>query len=180
MGRSSRTQADENRGRIVEAASRLFRVRGVDAVSVSDVMKAVGMTQGGFYRHFESKDALAAEACTHAFNTALAKWQSLADKAKVEGRDPVAAIVEHYLTPKPPGAICPMIALANDAARRPPGDVLQTSYDDGVRRLIAAFIDIAGVDHGDQAARARFAGMVGANMLATSAASAAIFRQLSG
>lgn len=62
MGRSSRQQADANRARIVEIASGLFRARGIEAVSIGDVMKAAGLTQGGFYRHFASKDALAAEA----------------------------------------------------------------------------------------------------------------------
>ena len=67
MGRSSRSQANANRVRIVEVASGLFRAHGIEAVSISDIMKAAGMTQGGFYKHFASKDALAAEACELAF-----------------------------------------------------------------------------------------------------------------
>ena len=58
MGRSSAEQALRNRARIVEGASRLFRERGVEAVSVADIMAAVEMTVGGFYKHFASKEAL--------------------------------------------------------------------------------------------------------------------------
>jgi TetR/AcrR family transcriptional repressor of nem operon len=60
--RRSREEAAETRLRIVEEASRLFRGRGIDAVSIADVMGALGLTVGGFYRHFDSKDALVAEA----------------------------------------------------------------------------------------------------------------------
>ena len=73
MGRSSRSQASANRVRIVEVASGLFRAHGIEAVSISDVMKAAGMTQGGFYKHFASKDALAAEACELAFTKAVGR-----------------------------------------------------------------------------------------------------------
>jgi DNA-binding transcriptional regulator YbjK len=58
MGRSSRAQAEQSRMRIVDAATALFRRHGVDAVSIADIMKAADMTQGGFYKHFTSKDAL--------------------------------------------------------------------------------------------------------------------------
>jgi TetR/AcrR family transcriptional repressor of nem operon len=60
--RRSREDTAETRRRIVEAASRLFRAKGIAAVSVADVMKSLGLTVGGFYRHFESKGALVAEA----------------------------------------------------------------------------------------------------------------------
>ena len=67
MGRSTKEQADANRRRIVAAAGNLFRSRGYDAVGIADVMKAAGMTQGGFYKHFASKEALAAEAWSEGF-----------------------------------------------------------------------------------------------------------------
>ena len=57
----SREQMAENRRRILDVASRLFREKGFDAVSVSEVMKAAGLTHGGFYGHFSSKDDLVAE-----------------------------------------------------------------------------------------------------------------------
>src|SRR6478752_2009661 len=66
MGRVSQAQAQENRRRIVETASRLFREQGTH-VSVADLMKAAGLTHGGFYKQFASKEALIDEATSHAF-----------------------------------------------------------------------------------------------------------------
>ena len=60
--RRSREDTAETRRRILEVASRLFRSRGIASVSVADVMGELGLTVGGFYRHFASKDALVAEA----------------------------------------------------------------------------------------------------------------------
>ncbi|TKB51841.1 MAG: helix-turn-helix transcriptional regulator, partial [Mesorhizobium sp.] len=61
----SREQMAENRRRILEVASRLFRDKGFDAVSVAEVMKAAGLTHGGFYGHFNSKDDLIAQTLAH-------------------------------------------------------------------------------------------------------------------
>ncbi|MGW0472354.1 TetR/AcrR family transcriptional regulator [Streptomyces coeruleorubidus] len=63
----SQAQALENRRRAVAAASRLFRERGVNGVSVADLMKSIGLTTGGFYKQFSSKEALIAEAAQAAF-----------------------------------------------------------------------------------------------------------------
>lgn len=60
MGRSSQEKAGENRQRILDAAERLFRAHGIDGVSIADVMRECGLTVGGFYKHFTSKDDLAA------------------------------------------------------------------------------------------------------------------------
>src|SRR3954453_19093755 len=61
----SREQMAQNRRRILDAASRLFRAKGFDAVSVAEVMKAAGLTHGGFYGHFASKDDLVAQTLGH-------------------------------------------------------------------------------------------------------------------
>jgi TetR/AcrR family transcriptional regulator, transcriptional repressor for nem operon len=181
MGRSSRVQANNNRERIVEVASGLFRAHGVEAVGIADVMKAVGMTQGGFYRHFASKDALAAEACSLAFHRAAENWRRVAQDAAQRGRDVTAALTAYYLAPKSPDMTCPMIALAPDAARRPSDDPVHQAYVAGVRNLFGMFTDLAiahdaGATHGRL--RALFAGMVGSNMLARAADSeASAFRR---
>lgn len=67
--RVSREQMAANRARILEEAGRLFRERGFDAVTVSDVMQAAGLTHGGFYGHFSSKDALIAASVAHTMAT---------------------------------------------------------------------------------------------------------------
>src|SRR5579875_3283436 len=67
MGRASKEQAQHHREQIIDAASQLFRERGVAGVSVPELMASTGMTHGGFYRHFSSKEELASIACAHAF-----------------------------------------------------------------------------------------------------------------
>jgi TetR/AcrR family transcriptional repressor of nem operon len=169
MGRSSRSQADHNRARIVEVASGLFRAYGIEAVGIADVMKAAGMTQGGFYRHFSSKDGLAAEACTLAFQKAAENWRRVAQVAAQNGRDVAEAIAAYYLAPKSPNMTCPMIALAPDAARRPSDDPLRQAYVAGVRDLFCMFAELAAASDSqatDDRLRVLFAGMVGSNMLA--------------
>ncbi|MBU0746199.1 MAG: TetR family transcriptional regulator, partial [Gammaproteobacteria bacterium] len=63
----SKAQAAENRQGILDAAARLYRERGLTGVGVADITREAGLTHGGLYRHFESKDALVREACARAF-----------------------------------------------------------------------------------------------------------------
>jgi TetR/AcrR family transcriptional repressor of nem operon len=171
MGRSSRSQANANRVRIVQVASGLFRAHGIEPVSISDVMKAAGMTQGGFYKHFASKDALAAEACELAFTKAAENWRQVAQDAADHGRDVANAITVYYLAPKSPEMTCPMVALATDVAKRAPDDPLRSAYNAGVRSLFDTFAELA-TTHASPATADRlrmlFAAMVGSNMLARS------------
>ncbi len=68
----SREQVSEHKTRVLDAAGRLFRERGFDNVSVSEIMKAAGLTHGAFYGHFASKDALVAAAVAHGVTPAPA------------------------------------------------------------------------------------------------------------
>src|SRR5260221_10086197 len=69
--RKSREEAAQTRKRIVTAASGEFRKHGIVATGLNDLMSAAGLTHGGFYKHFESKDQLVAEACAEAVNTTI-------------------------------------------------------------------------------------------------------------
>ena len=60
--RVSRTQAEQNRQTVIDVASQLFREHGFDGIGLKDLMKAAGLTQGAFYKQFESKEDLAAQA----------------------------------------------------------------------------------------------------------------------
>lgn len=167
MGRSSRTEARQNRERIVEVASGLFRERGIEAVGIADVMKAAGMTQGGFYRHFASKDALAAEACTLAFSSAVESWTRVAQDSVKGGHTGVQGIVAFYFLERALDETCPMIALAADAAHRNPDNLLAQAYEAGVKRLFETFkASSAGAPLGDGRLRLLFAAMVGSITLA--------------
>ena len=86
MPRVSREQTDKNRLLIEAASARLFKEHGFDGVSVADIMASAGLTHGGFYGHFESKDELAALACAKAFEESAARWRS--DDHTLVGRSP--------------------------------------------------------------------------------------------
>jgi TetR/AcrR family transcriptional regulator, transcriptional repressor for nem operon len=85
----SREQATYNRERIVEAAAQLFRERGFEGIGVADLMKEAGLTHGGFYGHFSSKEDLIAQASARALAHSLALWSKLAERAP---GDPLSAI----------------------------------------------------------------------------------------
>src|SRR5882672_8982346 len=88
----TRERAAENHRRILEVASRLFRDHGFDGVGVDAIMKQAGLTHGGFYGQFKSKDDLIAQACAHALAGADVSWASAAD--------PAAALAAAYLAPE--------------------------------------------------------------------------------
>src|SRR3954470_4631551 len=107
----SREQAVENRERIVETAARLFRERGFEGVGVADLMKEAGLTHGGFYGHFSSKEDLIAEASARVLADSLAGWNRLAERG---GENPLPALADTYLTKEhrdDPGAGCLFAAL---------------------------------------------------------------------
>src|SRR3954451_5784146 len=91
----SRDQAAKNRERIVETAAQLFRERGFEGIGVADLMKEAGLTHGGFYGHFSSKDDLIAEASARALMQSLALWSELADRAT---GNPLPALAAAYLS----------------------------------------------------------------------------------
>jgi TetR/AcrR family transcriptional regulator, transcriptional repressor for nem operon len=117
----SREQATYNRERIVEAAAQLFRERGFEGIGVADLMKEAGLTHGGFYGHFSSKEDLIAQASARALAHSLALWSKLAERAP---GDPLSAIARVYLTHTHrdnPGAGCLLAALGPDVSRQGPG-----------------------------------------------------------
>src|SRR5712664_2867668 len=94
----SREQAAENRRAIVAAATRLFRQRGVEAVGLSELMKHAGFTQGGFYNHFESKEALVAEVLASAIAEGNTKLVNLARAPVDESTTALGRNIDWYLS----------------------------------------------------------------------------------
>jgi TetR/AcrR family transcriptional repressor of nem operon len=138
MARSSRAEVAEKRQAVLEVAARLFRERGVGAVSVAEVMAAAGLTHGGFYSHFDSKEALAAEACSEAFSRSRTCWGTRAERQPGEGLD---AWLTHYLSPAhrdSPGSGCAGPSFAAEAARDVPGGAVRRAYANGIRDLAEA------------------------------------------
>jgi TetR/AcrR family transcriptional regulator, transcriptional repressor for nem operon len=108
----------ETHQRILDAAGRLFRQNGIDGVGVDAVMKEAGLTHGGFYAHFASKEALAAEVAQTLLDKAAHTWD---DISRTEDRDAaLRKIVLHYLNPErvASGLCCPLTSLGPDVARR--------------------------------------------------------------
>jgi len=143
MGRVSQQQAEENRRRVVENAARLFREKGTH-LSVADLMKASGLTHGGFYKQFASKDALINEATAHAF-AELAQLQSAGLEEHAGQRDSARkALIDTYLSVEHrdnPADGCPAAALAADMAREPADSGARRVYTEGVGDFAAALAD---------------------------------------
>lgn len=128
--RVSRAQAEENRDRIITVASRLFREHGFDGIGLKDLMKGAGLTQGGFYKQFTSKDDLAALASRRALESATRRWSA----AAADTSDPLEAVMAFYLSKDHRGEKaegCPLVALGADAARQS-ADV-RRPFEDGIR-----------------------------------------------
>lgn len=118
MPRMSEAEKQKSHRRIIDAAARLVREKGVDATSVSDVMKEAGLTHGGFYRHFASKEDLVAAAFRHAVDEVVREVETApSGEARDAERD---AYIANYLSArhvKDRGHGCPLTALAADLAR---------------------------------------------------------------
>ena len=113
----SKQQSAENRQAILDAAARLFRERGIQGVGVVEIMAAAGFTHGGFYGHFASKEALAAEVVDQVYAHSTEK---LVRRLEKSGGGGAAEHFLQYLHPRHrdrAGDGCPMPALAADAAR---------------------------------------------------------------
>src|SRR5688572_6390621 len=130
----SREQAVQNRERIVEAAAQLFRERGFDGIGVADLMKEAGLTHGGFYGHFSSKEELIAEASARALMGSLTLFSKVAERAS---GDPLSTVADTYLTIRHrdnPGAGCLLAALGPDVSRQ--GPAVRRSVTDYVRGAV--------------------------------------------
>jgi TetR/AcrR family transcriptional regulator, transcriptional repressor for nem operon len=156
------------RVRILDEAARAIRAVGPQGISVGSLMKKAGLTHGGFYAHFESKDDLVAEAISHMFGGPYANFAAL-----TEGKPPAEALtayVDFYLSARHRDGRdrgCPLPALSGDLARMPAS--ARARLGDGVERLHSAVADLLkamGRDDPDTLAASAIAEMVGAIALA--------------
>lgn len=123
--RVTRQQSAANRDRVVGAAASLFRTHGLSGISIDSIMKAADMTHGSFYVHFDSKDALAREACARGVQDSVnaVRYENLESVASADGGPvppPLQAVVEDYVSEghrDDPGDRCTVAALAGDAAQ---------------------------------------------------------------
>ncbi|WP_029005340.1 TetR/AcrR family transcriptional regulator [Azorhizobium doebereinerae] len=164
--RVSRVQAEENRQTVINVASRLFREHGFDGIGLKDLMAGAGLTQGAFYKQFESKEDLATLAARRALEDALGKWSAA---AACRPDDPLSAVVDFYFSQghcaeRADG--CPVVALGSDAARHGPD--VRASFEAGIKEYLELLGGWIGAGDGAQPdkAMAVLATMVGAVLLA--------------
>jgi len=164
--RVSRTQAAENRETVIDVASRLFRERGFDGIGLKDLMKGAGLTQGAFYKQFASKEDLAVQASSRAFDSASRRWSSAIED---NPEDPLGAIFAFYLSmehreQKLDG--CPIVALGSDAARQ--SSDVKATFEAGIKAQLEILGGLVGEAEGgqpDSKAMAILSTMVGAVLL---------------
>src|SRR5260370_28485036 len=119
--RYSREHKQETHARIVKKASVRLREKGAHGIGVADLMKDAGLTHGGFYAHFDSREALVIEAFSHAMDRGTERWRKLAEQTPPGKR--LATIVDTYLTPvhrDDPRRGCPIPTLGAEIARESP------------------------------------------------------------
>ncbi|ORV88826.1 TetR family transcriptional regulator [Mycolicibacterium iranicum] len=139
MPRISREQKERNRERILAAAGQAFRARGIDGVGIDELMKTAGMTHGGFYNHFSSKEELALQVLNQGFTASLGSVDDLIGAHPRSSRAALNAIIDSYLSTyhrDHPEAGCASAALAVDTGRH--GLQAQNEYRRGLHGYLTA------------------------------------------
>jgi TetR/AcrR family transcriptional regulator, transcriptional repressor for nem operon len=163
-----RDHKSSTRQRIVEAAAQAYRERGLDGISTAEIMKRAGLTHGGFYAHFPSKDALVAEALATARADTLSAYSKVAASAPAHRK--LLAIAESYLSSRHrehPETGCPIAALGSELPRQDPE--VREKFGAGVRAQLGTLARSVGSDDEEACARlaaGTFAAMVGGIILA--------------
>ena len=136
--RVSKEVMEANNARIVTEAARIIREKGIEATSVAEVMAAAGLTHGGFYRHFASKEELVCAAIKKAFNELVNELEKAIER---QGAKPaIGDFVQKYLSEHHvanPGIGCPIAALSGEIDRKL--GVYQKEIDRGAGHLITLF-----------------------------------------
>ncbi|OWJ77122.1 MULTISPECIES: TetR/AcrR family transcriptional regulator [Haematobacter] len=165
--RVSRVQAEANRQRVIDEASQLFREHGYDGIGLKDLMQAAGMTPGGFYKQFASKDDLAAQATARAVERSSSRWTEVVD---ANPDAPLRALAAFYLSPAHVAMRdrgCPLATLGSDAPRHAPE--VRAEMEKGLRAHLSIADAALGTPAGanpSPAALAAVSTMVGALVLA--------------
>ena len=178
MARYGPEHKARTRQAIVTAAAAGLRGAGIDGARVSDLMAAAGLTHGGFYAHFESKDELVGEACAAGVAAARDALADVAAQAPPEGR--VQAMLDAYLTPERRDAAgCTLATLGGEIARQPAEvrERFTAALLDAVDRLADA-MPAADAERRRDQVLAMVSSMVGAMMLSRAVADPAVSERL--
>ncbi len=154
----------ETRARVLKVAAKALRQKGPDKLGVADVMRAAGLTHGGFYAHFPSKEAFLTESLNEIFAQSRERRNQL-----VEGLGPrgaLSAYIDYYVSKSHrdnPASGCPIVALNSDLPRQP--KKFRSAFDAGVKQLtknLATWIAAMGIEEADKVAVSVLSAMVGA------------------
>lgn len=162
--KKSKVETAETRRRIVEVAAQQFRSKGIQATGVNDVMSEAGLTHGGFYRHFESKNQLVAEACELGLSAVIDKFNALASKA--DDKAGFKSIVDEYVSRAHrdnPADGCPLAGMGSELARA--DEVTREAATEGFNKMVVVLAKGAGsqqAENGTSEAVFALAAMVGA------------------
>ncbi|WP_406259502.1 TetR/AcrR family transcriptional regulator [Actinacidiphila glaucinigra] len=140
MPRITKEDKARNRQNILEAASRMFRSQGIDAVGIADLMKEAGLTHGGFYNHFASKNDLAVEVCSASYTASLEGLARTIEDGPGQAGSPLERVLADYLSTAhrdAPDGGCPSASLATDAGRH--DEAVQSAYAEGVEGYLTGF-----------------------------------------
>jgi TetR/AcrR family transcriptional repressor of nem operon len=163
--RVSRETLAAHRDNILTAAGRMFRQRGIEGVTVAEIMQTAGLTHGGFYGHYRSKGELAAASCRNVLADSARRWRERASAAS----DPIDAIIAGYLSAaalEHPERGCPIPTLGIEVARC--GGPAAEAMAEGVEELLAILQALCPRPEAEReaAAMAALSAMVGGIMLA--------------
>ena len=151
MPRRSQEDKARTHEQIVDIAAARIREDGTTSPSVAEIMQAAGLTHGGFYKHFDSRDDLIAEAVDRTFTESQTATAAVIDDAQ----DPLAAFVEWYVSADHrdnPASGCGVVTLGAEAARAEPR--VRAAYTEQVKRYLAQLEQLLDGEAGDAAADA--------------------------
>jgi TetR/AcrR family transcriptional repressor of nem operon len=176
MPRVSRKEADQHREDVLNAASKLFLEYGINGVSVPAVMAEAGLTHGGFYGHFDSKEALVAEACERAFNDRRSMYEGIEQRNSADKKAARTEFIKRYTTKAHRDAIglgCPAAAMCGDMARENPKGQIRAAFASGFNAMVERLTPLLSRKRKDKAAAredalAQIAMLVGAVVLSRS------------
>jgi len=162
--RYSDTHKGQTHAKLVRLAGRALREKGPERLAVAELMQAAGLTHGGFYAHFKSKDALLAEALESVFDESKRKFQRLTDG--LPPRDALAGYIDSYVSSAHRDNLsreCPIVALNSDLPRQ--SKRFRATFDAGMRSLLnrlADRIEAAGISDSEALAASVLSAMAGA------------------
>ena len=165
----SKEKMAEHREEIIASAAKRFRERGFEGIGVAELMKEVGLTHGGFYGHFASKEELVALASERAMSDSRNRWEQILGDAK---QAPIAALAKHLVSQRhcnTPGSGCLVAALGSEVGRQP--ETVRDAVTAGLKRsldLLTKFVKGRTQDARRKRAIAAYASMVGGVILARS------------